>query len=133
MGNFKVFFILLAVATFAITGCNKDNAAPTISVFKVNGTETQSNDGYHTIDTNVAFEVTASDEGSLGSYQVTKEGTNIEILASGDLEGTTSTFIFNLSLNADNYAVGEEINLTFLIEDARGSIVLKPYRVIIEE
>ncbi len=137
MGNLKVYFILLAIAALAFTGCKKDNSDPIITSFLVNGVEktlvNSASNGEHMQGTDVSFQITATDEGSLGFYQVSKElPLPLETRASGELEGTSATINHTFSIDPTLYPVGQEIKLSFIIEDARGSIVTSQYTIVVD-
>ena len=132
MGNFKAYFILFAIAAFAFTGCKKDNAAPVISSIQVNGVENNSGNGLHALGSDVTFTITATDEGSLGYYEITKQTPSLEILKTGEIEGTSATFTYTFNIDTDTYPVGQEIKLLFLVEDARGSSESSLYTIVVD-
>ncbi|MEM7105619.1 MAG: hypothetical protein AAF502_20950 [Bacteroidota bacterium] len=132
MKKIKGLILFFALLGLIFTSCSKDDQAPVIVNFKVNNTVTSGAAGDHAVGETVDFEFEATDDTELGAYQVKNESAGSTLLVSGALSGQAATVTFSLTIDGNDYSAGDDILLSFIVEDDRGSSSVRSYNIDVQ-
>lgn len=122
----KIFAFFLAI-TLLVGACRNasDDTDPGISDFRVDNTTSLTGEGDHELGTIATFTMNLNDNRGLEEFQVDVNG---ELDYTENIEGsTTFAASYPFTIDADNYNVGERIQLTFIAADEYGNTFAIPY------
>ncbi|MEO1436892.1 MAG: hypothetical protein AAFV80_15240 [Bacteroidota bacterium] len=125
----KTFRILaICFAAFGLYSCASDDNPPAFGDFRVNGTVISVNSGPHDAGTTIDFSFDVTDNEALDSYTIKNESNGSELLADGQLEGTSQNIGFAFAV-PDTAVSGSNILLTFIAIDNDGLSAFREYTV----
>ena len=132
MTKFKGLFLLLCLSGMLIAGCSKDDQSPVIVNFKVDNTVTTAASGPHNLGDTVQFDFEATDDTELGEYMVKNESAGSTLIANGALSGQLAMVSFSFDIDAADWNAGDDITLSFIVEDDRGSSTIRTYTIDVQ-
>jgi len=127
----KILTFLLGAALLLTVACRNasDDTTPRIFDVLLNGTAAP-NGGDHELGTVLPFQMSMEDNKGLAEFQVQINGM---LNLSEQIEGTSHSASYSFTVDADDYMVGDSIQLLFIAEDEYGNIDFRPYSMLVIE
>ncbi len=128
----KTLILFIAAALLFTVGCRNasDDSEPGIFDLRVDGVVVQMNGGNHQLGTIARFEMNLSDNRDLAGFEVNVGGA---LDYTENLEGSTANIIYDFTVDADTYDVGDMIQIIFIVEDSYGNIGREGYFMTVVE
>ncbi|MEM6726229.1 MAG: hypothetical protein AAF598_19450, partial [Bacteroidota bacterium] len=87
--------LAICFAAFGLYSCASDDNPPVFGDFRVNGAIVSTNSGSHDAGATIDFSFDVTDNEALDSYTIKNESNGSELLADGQLEGTSQNIGFS--------------------------------------
>ncbi len=128
----KTLTLFITAALLFTAACQNasDDTDPNIFDLRVDGVAVQMNGGNHQLGTIARFEMNLNDNRDLAEFEVNVGGA---LDYTENLEGSTASIIYDFTIDADTYNIGDVIQIIFIVEDSYGNIGREGYFATVVE